>query len=209
MSCVNLVPAFLRQRRRLRLRRQAWTGVVVAYTTALIVLYGTWRLAVVTSPVNLASDVTRIEAEINEKTADVQHLRGQLAEDRSAIRVSSSMASQPDWGILLALLAKTRSADIVLKRCDLSAPGELLSADAKVAPAASVLRIAGIGTNQAAVTHFALRLEQTGLFESIEPVSNRETFDHGEVVGFRFECRLANASRALPHVAQNDTGGLP
>jgi hypothetical protein len=208
MARVNLIPAHLRQRRRVRLRRKGWTAAAVAYTTTLLVVYGTWRVAVVTTPVNLSAEVARIETEIADKSAEALQLRGQLAEERAALRVATSMSAQPDWGLLLALLAKTRGDDIVLKRCDLSAQGEVLSADAKATPVPPVLRLIGMGQNQAAVSRFALRLEQTGLFESIEPVSNRETFDHGEVIGFRFECRLAAKSAAK--VAQNDmTEGVP
>src|SRR5207245_1402193 len=58
-------------------------------------------------------------------------------------------------------------------------------------PPRAVLRIEGLAPSQAAMSRFALRLEQTGVFEAIDPSSTRQTFDGGEVVGFRLDCWLS------------------
>jgi hypothetical protein len=61
------------------------------------------------------------------------------------------------------------------------------------------------------MSRFALRLEQLGLFDWIDPSSSRETFDGSEAVSFHLDCWLLGAAprKANAHAANDTTGVTP
>lgn len=223
---VNLIPARLQWRRQLRRRRAAWIAGAATYAALLAAGCVGWRVAFVTPPAALGDEIQRTRHDADERSAELTKLRASLAEHRAALRISEALAARPDWSNLLALVSHACGSDVVLKRCDIAAPGELPPPDRRPEPVKAgappalkppelpraVLRIEGIAPSQVAVSRFALRLEQVGVFDSIDPSSNRETFDGSDAVAFRLDCWLATSANAAPHRpvahAANDITGV-
>ena len=115
------------------------------------------------------------------------------------------MGNQPDWSVLLALLAEALGPEAALRSVELTldAPppppaAATKSGDKKAAeesapePARSFsLRLLGIAKSQVAVNGVVTRLEETGLFELIELVeTRREGTGPNDVTAFQFRCRM-------------------
>jgi hypothetical protein len=105
---------------------------------------------------------------------------------------------QPDWSVLLRLIAKASTDQIVLTGCRLDLQADANRTNARPATtqpnaANHVLSITGFGRTQAAVSHFVLRLEEAKLFDRVSLIkTSREAFSSGEAVAFRIECSLSD-----------------
>jgi Tfp pilus assembly protein PilN len=105
------------------------------------------------------------------------------------------VGKQPDWSILLALLASTLEDEIVLRSVRLVS-GAAEEGDQREAGAPN-LDFAGLGQSQAAVSRFVLRLEEISLFRSVKLLdTRREPFLDGHAITFRVECVLDDGGEA-------------
>jgi hypothetical protein len=211
MISLNLIPMQIRSQRKMASRKGRWCAVVVGFGMALVIAGAVWRMAIGTPP-DLAARLHMVHGEIDSKSAELNKLTSELAENRTALQLSRAMNGQPDWGFLLALLVKVRGDDVVLSQCEISAPGEVLNAGKTADEGRPVLKLQGLARTQAAVSSFTLKLEQTGLFESIERVSNRQSQAGLDAVGFNLECQLKTSIATTkpshrPSQASATTGG--
>jgi hypothetical protein len=129
------------------------------------------------------------------------------------------VAHQPDWSVLLGLLAQSLGEEIVLTSCKLESqpptpdapapmprPGAAAPAPESTAAAAALrepgarrytLQISGIGRTQSSVSQFVLRLERLGLFERVTILKTaRELFGEHDSIGFRLEATMGSGSGA-------------
>jgi Tfp pilus assembly protein PilN len=186
---VNLVPADRREARRRHRRVQAWITACAVYAVAWVVVH-------VAIQVTSASDDRMLRGEIEQVRADVQEQETALAAlklDRqqavAQLHANLAVGRQPDWSILLALLASTLEDEIVLRSVRLvsGAAGERETGGSGV----TNLDFAGLGQSQAAVSRFVLRLEEISLFRSVKLLdTRREPFLDGHAITFRVECVL-------------------
>ncbi len=202
MEKINLIPAPRGQARICRRRLRQWlTGTVACCATLLVicsichVVWGGERNV-------LAGQISSTEAEIGKSGREIQALRIDCAETRWKLSSHRAIGKQPDWSILLGLLAENIGQDIVLERCrlrwvkglaDSSKTGVLR--DSKGPKDSSdgvfVFKISGYGRSQPSVPQFVLRLEKTTLFDQVRLIkTNRQAFLDGKAVAFELECRL-------------------
>lgn len=233
MKSVNLIPAprQVAKRRRVHLRRcaamcAAWAVLLVVAAVAIRVVWGGDgdaqagdRLAAV------SDDIARTERAMAET-------RNQLAAAQSTLRAHEAIANQPDWSILLAVLARKIGDDVVLKGVRVHPAGASASAartdprrtTVMAAPGAGgpggaggpiaeppfVLEASGMAKTHAAANRFVLELEKTGLFAKVTLLDTaREPFLVGEAIAFRLECSLdepGNASATAPGNAPGQGG---
>jgi hypothetical protein len=211
MIAVNLMPAWRRQQRRRRARRWWWTVIASIYAVLLAFVYVGWRVAWADDDSDVSQQLALVRGDIEATDKAIAQLRAEVRKRKMTLQVTDSIAGQPDWSILLALPAKLRGDDVVLNRCDLDTGGRPPTA-LPGAPSASPLlfRVQGFGRTQAAVSHFALRLEHTGLFQSVTLLkSNREPFLSNEAVAFRIECVLKMDPDPKPPTAGRTVAGVP
>jgi hypothetical protein len=121
-------------------------------------------------------------AAINEAFAAT---RTDLDEARQTLTSRLALAGQPNWALLMGMIAQTTSEEVTLDQCRLEPVGGVggfveLNADARsvlggranpkaeaqVGPRYS-MRINGSGKTAQAVSQFVLRLQQTQLFERV------------------------------------------
>lgn len=234
---VNLVPAArLRARRRRRHVRRCAAGCSIYAAAALaaaLACRGVWGRADASLPIRL-SDAAAAAQRV---AKDVAAVRAELDAHSATLRATRSIADQPDWSLLLQLLAAKEGEAIILRECRvLPSDTGPLAQGAPPAPSARgkgkaprtaskssgqppgaptepamVLGITGLGRSQAAVSQFVLRLEGLHLFAKVTLLeTSRETFLGGEAVGFRIECSLdAPAAPTATPTAQNGPSAVP
>jgi hypothetical protein len=209
MKSVNLIPGprLAAKRRRVHLRRCvagccAWAVLAAGAAGAAQVTWGGVDPGTDASLEKLARD-------IDDAGRATGAVNAELSAAESTLRAKRRIADQPDWSLLLAILAGQTGDEVVLKGCNLRvaatpAPtppvlparpgaGQVPVAAGALQPTAHrfTVNASGVAKSQLAVTKFVLRLEQTGLFARVTLLdTTREAFVDGEAIGFRVECWL-------------------
>jgi hypothetical protein len=195
VKSVNLIPAPRRDAKRRRRHRNACLAVCGAYASLLAGAVGVAHVALTGTGRTLDQQLASAESEVQRIEQAAAHSRRELASARATIEANRTVAEQPDWSVLLALLAKTTSDDVILRGVTIGPP--VMSAaqasatprGAKAAAPDAVLEIMGVGRTQLAVSRHVLRMEQTGLFSKVTLVdTGRETFLRETAIGFRLQC---------------------
>lgn len=202
---VNLIPVYRRQARRTRLRTRRWAMGCAAYALLLLVGWITIRSISGGAGHAVASELGEVQAAIDQTNQAIAQMQPRLAQSKTTLAASRSVGSQPDWSVLMGLVAQLLGDDTVLVSCRIepvrhavvTAPAGSAAgaAAAQVAPPQRyLLRISGLGQTHAAVAGFVLRLEQTQLFDTVKLIDTRkEPFRSGEAIGFHIECALSGS----------------
>jgi len=191
---INLIPAPRRRARIARAHLRGWAAGWAFSGLALLVGCLVIRTSWGGARSALAEEVDQATRTIRVSNRQAEILRRRLADARWKLESGRAVGQQPDWSILLALLAKNLGDDVVLERCQLfpadPAPAEA-SATGAMAGGRYVFEIDGLARSQLAVSRFVLRLEKTGLFDQVRLIStSRRTFLGQKAVAFRLECLL-------------------
>ena len=133
--------------------------------------------------------------------------RGELVRAAGELKSARAVGGQPDWGVLLTLLAENVGDDVVLEFCRLRPvgrawnslrggrsydPGTAGQAPQALDDSPLLLELSGLGLSQTAVSGFILRLERTELFDRVRLIkSSRRAFLHKKAIAFQLECLLA------------------
>ena len=195
MTFANLMPRhrLIATRRRARLR--AWTAGLTAYGAVLVVGYvvaGRFASAA-------AGDVPRMveDARSQARTGELasKKLRAEVSTLSTRLNAARAISQHPDWSVLLGVIAGLRGEDLVLSTIDLS-PAAPPPKASPGRPAMYSLLLAGVSRNHASVTAFVLRLESTGLFESVMLTDTRAAESDGEArVSFQLRCTLNDQNK--------------
>lgn len=208
---VNLIPqAKLVARKRVR-RVRAWCVAGSIYAGALGVAWASVHLLGRDEHTALAAEIEALQEQIDQDNEAALALRPRLDAALATLAANRSVGSQPDWSLLLSLVADMLGDEVVLSACELEdgAPPGPFTADApganKEASGASVdhdvlrrytLRLVGLGKSHGAVLGYVRTLEKTQLFESVKLVETRpEPFGDTSAIGFKIECLLADRAK--------------
>ncbi len=195
---VNLIPSpkLLAMQRRKQTRK--WAAACLAYAIMLVAVYAGCRMRWGGNDVQ-AGELSAVSGEITNYNRQIAAVKNAETALRAKIDANNAVGQQPDWSILLALLARNLGNDVVLKHCELDLdrqdPSSPPSADAGQQKQ-FVLEVHGLGRTQTAVSAFILRLERVGLFDQVKLIrTRREEFMTGRVVAFQLACTLGAESR--------------
>ncbi|MBE3095678.1 MAG: hypothetical protein IMZ44_00950 [Planctomycetes bacterium] len=202
MKSINFIPSYriVAQQRRNRVR---WWITAIAVSLVLelggiVCGYGIWR----GGRMVLAGELTKTATTIASADRAIRMLQSELAAQEATLKASQDVQSQPDWSVLLALLARSLGDGAVLRRCELKPvqPAAVASQASAASPApagpvgdatAFSLKIGGCGRTVADVLKFAEGLERAGLFDQIRLVkTDTQPLLAGTAVGFEMECAL-------------------
>lgn len=215
MDAINLIPMHRRQAQRRRRRIRFWSaigcGYVVLLVAASIGAHVVWGHA----DRQVGRKLSDVRGQVQQTRSKIEKLHPQLAEANMQLKASRAVAVQPDWSVLLALLADKRGQRITLTKCVLSPtdpprrkqangsdaqapgpdnppPGQKGQSDRPDREAMHFrIEIAGLGESQQAVSRFVLRLERTGLFNRVRLLeTGRAEFNGRPVVSFRLDCTI-------------------
>ena len=207
MKCFNLMPTPRRQAKACRARARQWLAVGVAFVGMLVMICITCHKTWGVGPEPLADEIRQTTDRIKASGRTIAELREQLVASRWKLDTVRGVGRQPDWSVLLTLLADGLGNEVVLRSCELDEilipleraagrrgepriPVTSVSEDKKKR-IAFVLSVSGFGRSQTAVSQFVLRLERSGMFDNVRLVSTiREPFLNGKAIAFRLKCRL-------------------
>jgi len=170
-----------------------------------VTCHRTWGVG----PNPLGDEIDYTAERIRESGRTIVTLRKELAATRWRLDSARGVGQQPDWSVMLALLAEGLGHDVVLKSCELnqvltpltgagrgpavSTPGRQDPSDKKEHEVTFALMVTGFGRSQTAVSQFVLRLERSGLFDSVRLIdANRQPFLNGKAIAFQLECSLGS-----------------
>jgi hypothetical protein len=201
MKSVNLIPAPRRDSKRRRKHRNVCAAACGAYGVVLACALGVAHLMWSGAGAKLDEELASADAAIERAQRQADDCRAELTAARATVEANRTVAEQPDWSVLLALLATTTGDDVVLRSVvvapQAATPSALTSGQAaaaakSAAPAAApevVLEVHGVGRTQLAVQQHALRVEQTGLFAKVAVLdTGREPYLMQDAIAFRLQC---------------------
>ena len=193
MRDVNLIPAPRREAKRRRRLMRLCAASCMAYAAAVV---GASMASIAVWPGPSAQDhrdLQEAEQQIQHKQHQLAFTHAQLTAAKLTLDAERRVAGQPDWSILLVLMADKAGEQVVLKSCQVRP----LTGDVKLAAAGGAsptVEANGVGRSQLAVSQFVLRLERSGLFSKVALVdTHREGYLTGEAVAFRIEATLSGA----------------
>lgn len=194
--CINLIPSDILQARRVAGRRRRWAAACVM----LAVVGAAASLVVRTSlrdPRGLASELELAREHLSQVTAKVDQSRAALRLSLQRLAAVGGLADRPNWRVLLSLLAQARSKEIVIDGVALkkSLPQAPQGAPPGTPPqddGGFVVTVHGRGSNQLEIAGYAIRLEESKLFDSVrqERVQGVKLSDR-DLLEFVLECRIA------------------
>jgi len=175
-----------------------------------ITCHRTWGVG----PNPLGQEIDYTGDRIRESGRTIVTLQKELATARWKLDSARGVGRQPDWSVLLALLAEGLGHDVVLKSCELNQvliplrgtagrpqmppPAGLNGSEKGPQELMFVLTVTGFGRSQTAVSQFVLRLERSGLFDNVRLVNaNRQPFLNGKAIAFQLECSLGGNRRRV------------
>jgi len=191
---------------------RGWCVVCCAYTTsvliACLIAYFIWHGS---NHVQIATMLDQVRADIDTGREMIEEIQSEYKNSQLNLRANLELKEDPDWSLMLSLLANTLGEQLVLRECrieTLTSPGNDKPGQPDQAAAETIdtiwprrrfrLTIRGSGRSQADVSNLVLRLERMELFEEVKLVdTSLEPFLVGKAISFRIECSLG------------DGGGVP
>lgn len=199
MKNVNLIPVSERRAKQTRRHIRQWVVICIAYAAALLVVTALCHAALQPPGDVVRQDLERTLERARQSHERIQQLAGELTEVQSKLAASRAVGRQPDWSVLLGVLAEKMGEQVVLRSCSIEPappPGPVVASGKPVRQPDGehgyVVVLEGLGRSQAAVSSFVLRLEQTGLFGRVQQQgTSREKFLSDTAVRFALRCNLA------------------
>jgi Tfp pilus assembly protein PilN len=192
-SGLNLIPADLLDQRRARRRVRVTLRLTAGYLALL--LAGTLAYLAVHAPSSADAAIGQLAVSrerlglLRHEVADTQQ---RMIEIDRRIAGGRIIADRPRWSTLMRLIAQAAGPRVVLG-------GLTISADQTPDDAAVAVRVTGFAADPGEVSAFVLRLEASGLFETVRMGSSRrEPFRQQTATAFDLACRMNAPDMALP-----------
>lgn len=164
MSAVNLLPAYRIKASHRRRTHMHWTCAIIGYTAVLVC-----GCAMFTSFFIVDRSESRALSELEADLASAKDLaRNVSATNRgleARLKAAALAGDHPDWSVVLALLAKSRTDGVKLESI-------AMTPSAGQSKGVS-FRMTGVGVARSDVTGFVSALEDLNLFDSVVAVEIR------------------------------------
>ena len=206
MKCVNLIPASMRDAQRRRRHAKRWLAVWSAYGLLLLAACAVCHAVSGGDHHAVSDEIARTSAKVNNARTVVAALGKELADAQLKLEGNLTVGGQPDWGVLLAVIAKSLREDVLLHDCRLlptvgtqSGTGDAQAGQqASAAQESFAVEIAGFGRSHAAVARFVMRLRKTTLFDKIRLTqTSLQMLKNRKAVAFELECTLGPEKKDL------------
>lgn len=188
----NLLPAPIKDQLLQRRRLMLWikgVGVLSVLGVVVCVVAGVY-LGDLDKPVR--KELQSVQSVINQLEASEASAWTRIATVTHELGVAEDIAGQPNWSVLLGVLAAGLNEGAYLERIETAL---VLEQDVQIAPPSKAasgpyrVTITGISLMQGDATKYALFLEQCRLFDSVRLVATRPRPDvETDAVGFEIAC---------------------
>ena len=197
-SC-NLIPSRRLEAQQRRGRIRAWAATVGVFACVLVAGCAWSLVAFVDHGVRERDALEDLRRRVEQLELDRDTKRRQLSEATATLLATRVVHEEPDWSMLMGLIADVLADDAVLERFSLE-PAEAPKGGSGdgAAPKAGgvsgrsyVLLLTGASRSQQGVADFVIRLEELGLFDRVKLLESRRGAPSGEeLVGFDVRCEL-------------------
>lgn len=208
---VNFVPAPRRISRQRQSRIKLWIAITCAYSVVLAVVFAVFQSMAGSAVENVDQELGQVSSDIQSTNQNISEVLPSLTESRLTLQASRAVGNQPDWSVLMALVASRLNERVVLSHCSLTPQRTGTDSSSPTAvrigrgPAAKTqgaanqnsgpdffnLDVRGLARTQAALSTFVLELEQAGLFAKVVlQDAQRVEFAKGEAIQFQIVCTL-------------------
>ncbi|MEM7681372.1 MAG: PilN domain-containing protein [Planctomycetota bacterium] len=192
-ACPNLMPKARVEAYRVARRKRLWRRALTAYAVVgAAACASLW--AAHSGPSAASADTQTAPGADPQSVVDLKAaLQRELASRQLEAQRVALVEGQPDFGVLMRLLAQESRDTVLLRRCvvDARARGD--------EPLAYRLELDGLAGSPRDAARFVLRLEDTGVFDSVRLLETAKAdLDGAQVTGFRISCRLAQRSETTP-----------
>ena len=210
MTRDNLIPAWRLQKRSRLNRVRTWATVLVIYGALLGAAYVACLAFGDDDGKAVLEQMRHSTERFREAGKEIHTLRASLTEASMQIAAAHVLAQNPDWSLLLAMVARELSDDVVLDRCSLAPVDTGADEKPSTGPAGAaraeevlyqryLLELSGFAQTQTGVSQFVLRLESSRLFESVRLIkTQKRQFMDSQAVSFRIECALSGKGDNRP-----------
>jgi hypothetical protein len=214
---VNLIPLVRVQARRRAARIRVWLVIMPLCASILAGAYGWIRVAWSSDLDSITAEIKKADADIRAADKEDSAAKARIAELQPRFRAAKAVGDQPDWGLLLSLVASRLGHDAVLNSCTLSPPADGIAVPVAATvsgktskagearpresgrPERFTLALSGLARTQDAVSAFVSGLEDAGVFDRVTIAEARRTAVAGqEGVAFRVECTLSDSVTEAP-----------
>ncbi len=216
MNDINLIPRYRIEARQRRSRIRAWAWGCAGYAAVMVAACAVAASVFGGGDRSTSGEMGRMERQLADTNRQLTLVRPEMDEARAQLDAGRAVTVQPDWGLLLKLLAQSRGDSVVLDRVALSpveaptvaekieatkpaAGGNIALAAAKKKrdaekrkPLCVEIQISGLARTQLDVSQFVLRLEQIKLFDQVKLLdTSRAAPGESAVISFRLQCSMA------------------
>lgn len=200
---VNLIPQYRREARYRRRYARLWISSGLIYAIALIGLWCFAHIIWSSGSEAVAVDLARVQSDISDTENAMDELRPCLVEVQARLAASRSIGDQPDWSILLRLLASLLDDQTVLEEIKLEPVYDNAEQRGYTSSAGYArdtrsiskyaLKLSGLGRSHQAVQNYVIRLEHTGLFSRVTLVdTHKKPYLSSDAVAFRIDGTFAD-----------------
>lgn len=196
MRQINLLPVSIKNRILQRRRLTRWVkGVGALAVLGVFACVGAGvYLGDLDTPVR--DELNSVQSMINKLEASEAAAWQRIAVVTHELGVAEDIAGQPNWSVLLSVLAAGLDEGAYLERIDTAIvldDGVTISPPSKAATGPYSVTVSGISLVQADATKYALYLERCGLFDSVRLVATRPRPDvDASAVGFEISCAIGH-----------------
>jgi len=204
LARANLIPARRREKQSRIRRIRTWATALGAYGVLLICAYAACFAFGQDDSGAIFKEMGETTERFRASARQIHELRESVVESSQQLAAARVLAQNPDWSLLLAMVARNLTKDVVLDRCSL-APVDV---DLEAGPPANgetviyqryLLDLSGFGQSQTSVSQFVLRLEESRLFENVRLIKTQtRNFMDGQAVSFKLECALSGRGGDRP-----------
>ena len=204
MTRANLIPAHRFEKRHRIRRAQTWAAALGAYGVLLIGAYAACLAFGQDDSGAISKEMGETTKRFGAAGRQIPELRESVAEASQQLAAARVLAQNPNWSLLLAMVARNLTDEVVLERCSLS-PVDAGADESPPAEAGEViyqrylLELSGLAQSQTSVSQFVLRLEDSRLFEGVRLIkAQKRDFRDDQAVSFSLECALSGKGSGRP-----------
>ena len=192
-----------------------WVLAGMTYCALLVFAWGTVTTGVVKES-GVRTELADVEQKLVAKRSEFSASQSQLTASRRQYDAARAVGHHPDWSVLLTLVAIERfdeaqtegGSEIVLETCQMKRASTIQTRAIKPAKGASTAEVlgraqfemTGVALKSRDVQKYVLRLEKTGLFESVSVKGNtRDSTRAGgpSLHAFTIVCEMVEPGQAV------------
>ncbi|WP_432798847.1 hypothetical protein [Poriferisphaera sp. WC338] len=200
---VNFIPPHYRIKRLIHIRIRQWIVAVSVYSILLVAAWVMFTFSWGQSVHEIEDQLADVNQQVSATEEAIKSIKPRVLQAKANLAATNMIGEQPDWSMLLDLLAGLLDENTVLTSCELTPEKHTKFGD-MVEISQYNLKLVGLSRTLTASYDYVVRLKNCGMFDEIQPGKTRKRpFADGEATEFTIECMIGvegNASQTMTSV---------